>query len=446
MRTGKSETEYLCLCKQIIEQQLGWAHSSQWKQRDFLNLISLLENRTGTVLSLSTIKRIWKADYRKVPHPATLDALARFAGYKNWLEFKDKKRQNIDSFCGRRFDRRNKGLVKTREHRKRLFQIKVPRVVVFFPLLIVLPVSVLLLFKTNILEFASSTAVFDPGSVEFFTSTPVSEGVPTTVIFHFDVSNVDADSFLVQQSWNMLKKDKIEKSDNMLTSVYFYPGVHKARIVANDTVLKEIKVRINTGDWLAIAKDNFSDDTPVYIRDIDILNNGKLKVTPDHLKSGNVEINRHTMVSYYYTSDFTELDSGNFTLEARLKADTIFNYTCPLITICVLGDGEMNYVPLTIRGCVGNSEIKMGDNIKTGLNHDMSALGVDVYDWQDIRIMAKNNRAYIHLNDKQVFEMPFSEDIGEISGININFTGTGSVDFVRLYNENNLLVYNTNFD
>ncbi len=446
MHTGKSETEYLCLCKQIIEQQLGWAHSSQWKQRDFLNLISLLENRTGTVLSLSTIKRIWKAGYRKIPHPATLDALARFAGYKDWMDFKDENRHNVDPYCGRKADRIKKGIAKSRKHRKRLFQIKVPRVVGFFLFLIVLPVSLFLLFKTNIFDLASSKSKFDPGSIEFFTSTPVSEGVPTTVIFHFDVSNVDADSFLVQQSWNMLKEDKIEKSDNMLTSVYFYPGVHKARIIANDKILKEIKVRINTGDWLAMAKDNFSYDMPVYFRDMDIINNGRLNVTSDHLKSGNVEINRHTMVSYYYTSDFAELDSGNFTLETRLKADSIFNYTCPLITICVLGDGEMNYVPLTIKGCVGHSEIKIGDTIKTGFNHDMSALGVDVYDWQDISIMAKNNRAYIHLNDRQVFEMPFNEDIGEISGININFTGTGSVDFVRLYDENNLLVYNASFD
>ena len=431
----------------MIEQQLGWPHSSQWKQRDFLNLISLLENRTGTILSLSTIKRIWKADYNRIPHPATLDALARFAGFKDWMDFKDKTRLNPDLYCGREIDRGNKEILKVREYRKTLLQVKkVPRSVIYFSLLLVLPASVLLLFKTNILNFTSSTIVYDPGSIEFFTSTPVSEGVPTTVIFHFDVSNVDADSFLAQQSWNMLKKDKIEKSDNILTSVYFYPGVHKAKLVANDTVLKEIKVRINTGDWIAIAKDNDSDDAPVYIRDPDIHKDGKLNITPDQLKSGNVEINRHTMVSYFYTSDFSELDSGNFTLETRLKADSIFNYTCPLITICVLGDGKMNYVPLTLKGCVGNSEIKIGDTIKTGFNHDMSALGVDIYDWQDISIMAKNNRAYVHINDRQVFEMAFNEDIGEISGININFTGTGSVDFVRLFNENDLLVYNTTFD
>jgi hypothetical protein len=42
--------------------------------------------------------------------------------------------------------------------------------------------------------------------------------------------------------------------------------------------------------------------------------------------------------------------------------------------------------------------------------------------------------------------MTLSEDIGEISGINFNFTGTGIIDFVRLYSNDDLLVYGTDFE
>ena len=467
----------------MIEQKLGWSDSSEWKQRDFLNLIHLLENKSGILLSLSTIKRIWKTDYKNLPHPSTLDALARFLDYENWLDFKNNNKQNTDvtggsgvndsggsgsdssdsrgssssigngsrgssDSSGSRSGSSGSSIINlnSRNGGKRLLQSKPFRVIASISIILILPVIVLLLYQAINLKTTSPSPVIDPDDIEFYASTSVSEGVPNTVIFHFDVTNIDADSFLVQQSWNMFKRAKIDKSDNKLTSVYFYPGIHRAKIIANDNILKEVKVRINTVDWIAMARYDYSDDIPVYIRDKDIRVNGKMHVTADHLESSNVEINRNTIVSYYYTDDFAELDSGNFTLETRLRADSIFNYTCPHITICILGDGDVNYVHLTTKGCVGNTEIKIGDNLKSGFNNDLSSLGTDVYDWQYVRIIARNNIADIYLNNNHVFEMPFSEDIGDISGININFTGTGIIDFVRLYNRDNLLVYDTGLD
>jgi hypothetical protein len=445
MHNCKSEADYLCLCKQMIGQHLGWPYSSEWKQRDFLNLISLIEEKSGITLSLSTIKRIWRPDYRKLPHPATLDAFARFLDYENWLDFKNKNQQNTDISVsgGIIYTGGSMASQKSLNGGKGLFQNKQLRVNISILALSVLPVILFVIYQAYDLKSTSPATVTGSDVIEFYTSTSVSEGVPNTVIFHFDVSNIDADSFLVQQSWNMLKKDRIDKSDKKLSSVYFYPGIHKARIVANDDILKEINVRINTGDWLAMARNGYSDGIPVYIRDSDIRQNGKMHVTAGHLELSNVDINHNTIVSYFYVDEFAELDSGNFTLETRLRADSIFNYTCPHISICVLGDGDVNHVLLTTKGCVGNSELKMGDNFISGLNNDMSLLGADLYDWQYVKIIARDNRAFIHLNEKLVFEMPFNEDIGEISGININFTGTGIIDFVRLYNQDNLLVFDS---
>ena len=84
-----SETPYVQHIKKLVEEKLGWIESGKWKQRDYWNLLELLEEESGISISLSTIKRIWKPDFEGSPHPATLDVLAQFVDYKNWLDFKN---------------------------------------------------------------------------------------------------------------------------------------------------------------------------------------------------------------------------------------------------------------------------------------------------------------------------------------------------------------------
>ena len=441
MINAKSESDYLCLCKKMIGEKLGWLDSNEWKQRDFLNLVSLISEKSEITLSLSTIKRIWRTDYSSLPHPSTLDAFARFLDYDNWLDFKSRNKQSVAPVNGVKGAEGTKLAI--RSNRGSLIKNKPLKIAVLLLLFIFLPGTVILL---TLLFHDSSVVSFNPDDVEFSISTTEPAGVPNTVVFHYDVGNIDTDSFLVQQSWNVLRRDRIEKSENKFTTVYFYPGIHKARIMANDSVLKEVDVRIKTDGWLALARYDHLDDIPFYIRDADILKNGKMHVTATHLKSNNIDINNNTIVSYYFSSEFENLSSGNFTFESRLKLDSIFNYSCPQITICILGHGEMNQIPLTIKGCAGNSSLKIGNTIKEGSSNDLSSLGADVYDWQHVKIVARDFQAYIFLNDELVYTMTFSEDIGEISGINFNFTGTGIIDFVRLYNNDDLLVYGTDFE
>lgn len=82
------EKIFLDECKKRVEEKLNWADSSEWKQRDFQNLSELIFESTGVLLSLSTLKRLWKNNTDSIPHPGTLNALAQFLGYKNWVALK----------------------------------------------------------------------------------------------------------------------------------------------------------------------------------------------------------------------------------------------------------------------------------------------------------------------------------------------------------------------
>ena len=53
------EIELLNILKLKVDDIAGLGPSSDWKQRDFMNLIDQIHKSSGIILSLSTIRRIW---------------------------------------------------------------------------------------------------------------------------------------------------------------------------------------------------------------------------------------------------------------------------------------------------------------------------------------------------------------------------------------------------
>ncbi|MDA3890557.1 MAG: hypothetical protein PF517_02715 [Salinivirgaceae bacterium] len=429
---NKSEENYIKHCKTLIEERLCWFESNNWKQRDFLNLIGLIETKTGICLSLSTIKRIWKVDYNGIPHPSTLDAFAQFLDYTNWLEFKTKNEAYVSELIS---------TPKNWDNSK----LKSKKFLIVLTIIIIFSVIGIIIFQSNYKPESTSGVFYNPNNVEFTCNTSVARGVPNTVIFTYDASNIKADSFFIQQSWDRYRRDKIQKHNTKLTSTYMYPGYHKAKLIANDSIVKEVGVRVNTNGWLAMARFSYSDISPTYIKTPYVQTNGKLHISLAHLSNNKVEINKSLMASYFLVDNFEGLSSSNFTFETRVKCDSILNINCPFIGIVITGEGDMNYIPLIPKGCVGEAFVKIGDTMMSGKDNDLSAFGTNINKWQHVKMLVVNKNAKIFLNDKLVLETSFNNDINEITGCNLNFSGTGSVDFVDFYNEQNELVYSDDF-
>ena len=428
-----SETPYVQHIKKLVEEKLGWIESGKWKQRDYWNLLELLEEESGISISLSTIKRIWKPDFEGSPHPATLDVLAQFVDYKNWLDFKNSTQlitKDKESEKGRSKKNQSSFLNK--------------KTYITSTLLILIVVLVMIVFQSNKQQMPKPV-YYDPLDVSFSCKNSVSKGVPNTAIFNYDVSKIEADSFFIQQSWDNTRRDPIKKNKSKLTSTYFFPGYHKAKLIANDSIVKEIPVIINTIGWLALARNGFMDDTPTYINDSNVQRNGELHVNPDHLNNHQVELKKDVMISYYYVNEFENVSSSNFSFETRMKLDSTFQLLCPHISIFISGEGEMNAIPLTIKGCVGKVGMKIGDKTLSGKDNDLSGLGTDIYKWQKFKMVVRDKTAQMYLNQEFIMEVPFDQDIGNITGLNLNFSGTGSVDYVRLWDDKDELVYGNEF-
>jgi hypothetical protein len=274
----------------------------------------------------------------------------------------------------------------------------------------------------------------------------VSVGVPNTVVFHYDLHNVEADSFFFQQSWNELSKVRIDPGGSYYSNIYYYPGFHKARLIANDSVIKTCRVHITTDGWLPLVRYSLDDILPSYIKNSHAITNGALHVSQNDLIASNINVDKDFVLSYFNVRDFDNTVSDNFSLDTRIKCDTNTKLPCPAFELRIICEENIFFVRLMGKGCERNVAIKMGEVYEDGASDDLSALGCNLYDWQHLQIHIQQKQATIYLDDQSVHTIHFKNNYGKVMGLVYNFEGTGAIDYVRLRNGQNKMVYEDDFD
>jgi hypothetical protein len=430
-----AEHDYILLYRTLVEKkfQLG-AGEGKLKQRELEYIGQQVEQKSNIKLSISTLKRLWRNDVNQVPHPSTLDALVSILDYKDWQDFKKRNAIEIEANNGQVSSPAQSILVRS-----------VPIFVVAGGVLMLALFVILFGFNKK------NPGVEISGPIEFRADKMISSGVPNTVMFHYDLSSVKADSFFVQQSWNPRDKTRIDPANNYYSVTYYTPGFHFARIMANDSILKFANIHIRTDGWLPLIKYDLRERKPLYLDPQRILSDGFLGVDENLLKDANVDASRDFFLRYYNIRDFEGVDSDNFDLETRVRCDklsdnTVTSTPCPSFELILITEEDVFFLPLTSKGCIGELRLGVGDVYKEGKIHDLSAFGIeDPYQWQILRIKNENKRATIFVNGAPAHEVNYSKSFGKIKGMIFTFTGSGSIDYVRLMDLKGNSVYSDEF-
>lgn len=422
-----SEREHIKLCKQLIEEKFHFQNEQgSLRQRDLEYLADIIEDTSGLKLSLSTLKRLWKKGYDQTPHPSTLQALVSVLGYKDWQEFKLKTA--------------SASLITTPTKKHG------PSFGRWISLTAAVAIAVfiwLIAFRTRKQDKAMPLV---KGPVAFTGNKTVSQGVPSTIVFNYDLSNVLADSFFFQQSWNNMEKVKLDPKEHYYSNIYYYPGFHKAKLIANDSIIKRFRVHITTDGWLPLVRYSPTDEMPLYVKKNNPVINGALHIDKNDLRSSGVNMSKDVILTYFNVPEFENTYSDNFSLDSRIICDSSAHLPCPAFELTILCEEHIFIVDLTGKGCERNIAIKMGEIVQTGANNDLSAFGRDLYRWQHLRIEVENKRATIYLDDQPVHNITFKNDFGKVLGLNYSFAGTGAIDYVKLKNGEGKLVYDDEFD
>jgi hypothetical protein len=422
-----SEREYIARCKRQIEEKFHFGNGhGELRQRDFEYLADSIEEKSGITLSLSTLKRLWKNDYDKTPHPSTLQALVSLLGYKDWHEYKLRNTNFPDTPV----------------------TIPPPKRRMHFNPWVLVPIILVTAVLFWLIAFRSKPAHNKPiikGPVTLTCNKTVSQGVPNTVIFNYDLSNVEADSFFFQQSWNPDDRVKLDPKQHVYTSIYYYPGFHRAKLIANDSILKRFFVHITTDGWFPIARYNDNNDGPVYLNKAVAVKDGVLHITPEDLTAIGMDLNKKHLVSYFNVRPF-DAHSDNFEFDTRFKSDPVENINCAGFELTIMTEEHIYMVRLVNKGCEREAVVKMGEVAHGGVNNDLSAFGRDLQQWQNLKIKVVNKVATIYLDEKPVHTITYKKDFGKIVGLVYHFSGSGAIDHARLTNGDNKIIYSDEFD
>ena len=423
------ERDYIILCKKLIEERFHFGNGNgKVRQRDLEVLADAIEEKSGIKLSLSTLKRLWKDDFDQTPHPSTLQGLVSILGYKDWQDFKMKEHLLVKEEL-LPVQKKPKGIVL--------------RWVILGLILLIPALIWLIAFKPK-QETPKKPII--KGPVTFTGNKTVAQGVPSTIIFNYDLSNVDADSFFFQQSWNDMEKVKIDPKEHYYSNIYLFPGFHKAKLIANDSILKRVKVHITTDGWMPLIRYSYTDSRPIYVKTEKLVKDGELHVTTDDLRKSDVNVDNDYVLSYFNVRNFGDLSSDNFSIETRIKSDSGTRAICPAIELVIACEEHIFFVRLMGRGCERNAGIKMGENFREGLNSDLSVFGRNLYEWQNVKIQVLAKTATIYLDGQLAYTLSFKQDFGKVVGLMYHLNGPAAVDYVRLKDGKGNSVYQDEFE
>lgn len=407
--------ELLKYCLQRIEQKLAWTSNDLWLNQDFELLSERIFEETGVKLSVTTLKRVWgKVNYNSEPSISTLNALAKFIGYGNWSELKN-------------------GNKSAKKPPKRHLPKKQKPVLVIGGLVLVIAL---------IVGLSKQSKAIDLDQIEFGVQ-PVTLGLPNSVVFTYDFGDNTVEQATIQQSWNQQLTFSIDPNKEAATGIYYYPGYFRAKLLANNQILKEQDLHIRTDGWMATLN---KEDIPRYLYDHELQKDGSIGLTESLLEEvHSVDDSKAGLLTFHYFDDFKPIESNEFAFETRFRNTyKKSNGICQRVQLLVHGKDGVFLTPFSIPGCSSEITLITSGETHSGKENDLSPFGTNTSDWNDFGLKVSEGKADYFLNDTLIFSKRFDNDIGDIVGFKFRFEGAGQLDYAKLSNATQT-VFNEDF-
>ncbi|HUB59849.1 MAG TPA: hypothetical protein VL978_04050 [Puia sp.] len=435
-----SDHELVKHCMTALCTKAGFADPSALVQRDLQTLADAIESRTGVLISLSTIKRLLNGQFSRLPQVATLNALALFLDYPNWQAFRIAQHlacqvaQYPAQYPARNHPATPAGqTAPTRTTRRPHFLITAA--------LLLLTTCTLLAVK-----LIRHPALANLDKARFSAVKVTGNDIPNSVIFHYDIDDVTADSFFIQQSWDRSRRVRIYKKNYTLTDIYYEPGYHTAKLIANDKIIKTFEVSIPTDRWFFYTREQLFEGRIAYITPAKPVKDGALQITPADLAANNIDFQKYNAFIQDWFPSRIQYSSDDFTLHCRIKVRNINNVNCPFLMTEIFCQHNFMYFQNCPKGCTSQAFAQFATTFLNGKTHDLSALGTDITTWQQLALTVKDHRATLSIDGVPTFSTPFESSCGLITGLGFISNGLCAIDSVYLRTGDGHLIYGNDFN
>lgn len=393
-------------CLLQIEKKLGWGHAAQWHSEVFVELSEVIHKETNVLLSPTTLKRVWgKVNYDSAPSISTLNTLSQFAGYDNWRDFKNTTEEDAPVTQD----------LKPIKNQTKIFTYAAVIALFFISLFSVIGIK------------NKKAEIFDFSNIEFKSSV-LSQGIPNSVLFDFNLTGLKSDSIYIQQFWDPTKTIKIKSDQFQATGQYYFPGYFRAKLLVDGNIIREHDLFLKTKGWLGTLD---YEPIPKYVNPnkLDQSNLGFSETVINEIMA-----NKQPLVSsFHFVKDFGVGPEDDFVLYSSIKNVYREKWAvCQRTTIVILGSKSALMIPFSIPGCVSEIGVMLSERFLNGKENDLSSLGVDFSDFRNIEIRSENKHVKVFVDQVEVFSRHYKQSIGQIVGLRYRFLGAGEVSEVRL--------------
>ena len=427
-----SDKELIKICLGEISHKSGYADPGSLRQRDLEHLSAEIEKKTGTLISISTIKRLLNGQFNHLPQAATLNAITTYLGYDSWQDFRIKKQEEIKSVN----ELKPVPPGPSPKSKKRWISSN----------LVIPGIAAVLFLMIVSYNYFSKPDVINEKDISFSVKKVTSNDIPNTVVFTYDISKVNGDSFFIQQSWDRDRRVRIEKNKHTLTDIYYEPGYHNAKLIVNTRVVKTIDVSIPTNGWFFFSKPELFRGLPTYIHTAGAIKNGILSLTPEEIINSKIDPQQENFYSYVFFPEKFNAGSDNFRLKTRARFKELKNVKCPTIMYEVTGQSNSLFFFTTLPGCTGTINTNVGEHYMNGQTNDLSGFGCDIQQWHDIEVIVKNKEARFYINQKEIFSKSYTKSPGAITGLVFSSNGLCEIDHIELKGLDGKVVYENDFN
>lgn len=422
--------DVLDACTRQIVVKMGAKPIAEWKSGDYNAFSSQLGKRTKVYLSENTIKRIFgrlKTPKRYFPQKATRDALAQFIGYRDWHEFElvqvvspsstfepnetlsiEKDSNDLENSADSSIKKRG------------YFKIVLIACLTAF----IIGLSLLLFYpKTNV----------TPSGVSLVCENPIGQ-VPHTAVFKLS-SNHKIDSndhytldFMDEGSPINISGTKV------VTQFLRNPGVVYVKLRYKGLPIDTATVYLQTKGWVANSGNDSS--RAFTISGLKPLSVNHISVSTSQLDSAGLNLSKPFLVGF---SDIhsSSISGDNFEFSCELQTEESRpGVQCIESTIIILGEKSRHLVKLFKPSCVAFSEYRFSELNVTGTDKYLGAMGKDFKDGGKFRLIVKDKKVSLFVDNKKVLSTLYKQSIGRVMGIKIVFNGIAKVSMPYLYDLN----------
>ena len=422
-----TDTLFIRQCLDIIETRWQRGPSGEWKTYDFEKLSDEIFDATGVSLSISTLKRLFgKVNYTNLPSVQTLNTLARFAGFEDWNAFKWRGAVNAEPANLEVEPALVTKNLQNGNNRKTV----AGRKLLWWPILL-LPLAALAYLFLSYARVSGRGAV-NPSSFSFSCNKVLTEGVPNSVVFHYDALAAPSDSVFIVQTWDMSRRAVVRRTGHAHSAIYYYPGYYVAKLVIDTQIVRTHELMISSGGWLATAE---GEPAPFYFKKEEFLRkDGEIVIDSALLAKSHMPLYPQApWIRICYMQDMGPLPDDNFTFETTLRSDRNSGAeACQEVEVLIQCKNDIFIIPLCAPACIGDLRLYAAGKRVTSREADLSGFGADLRQWTTLKMETVDKHVKFTVNGRIAYSLDFPNPPTDIVGVQYRFKGGGAVKGTRL--------------